>query len=101
MRTSALIALLPLLATGIQARPHHHAHEHGHGRHSLRKSLGFGPVHKHASFESLALDPLSEVELQGLTERDPVAVAKEFIERQLGSDAGDGFYIRQDVSSPY
>jgi hypothetical protein len=64
----------------------------------LRKSLGFGPVHAHASFESIPLDPLSEVEVQGLVERDPVAVATEFIQRQLGQEASEGFYIREDVS---
>lgn len=98
MRSSALIALLPLLATGY-ARPHDaDSGRNGHHRHSLRKSLGFGPVHKHASFESVPLAPLSDVEVLGLVETDPVEVAKDFIKRQVGQEFGEGFYIREDVS---
>lgn len=98
MRSSALIALLPLLATLSIAHPHHH---HSHHRHSSRKTLGFGPSHKHATFELLSVEPVNgEISIQGLSEIDVKTVASRFIGDKIGSGEGVGYYIRPDVSPP-
>lgn len=95
MRSSALIALLPVLATLSQARPHHHHSHH----HQSRKTLGFGPSHKHATFELLPIEPVDdEARIQGLSEVDVKEVASRFIEAKIGAGNGVGFYIRPDVS---
>lgn len=98
MRSEALLSLLPLLATlsTITARPHSHHHDHHH--HPLRKSLGFGPSHDHASFETLPIQPLGNVGLQALKEVDVKEVARKFIQSKIGEVEGEGFYLRDDVS---
>lgn len=97
MRSSALIALLPLLATLTAARPHHHDHKHSASR--TRKSLSFGPVHSHASFEVLTEDA-HVIEPRRLKDEliDVMQVAQTFLRSQLGTQEGEGFYIREDVS---
>lgn len=95
MRSSALIALLPLLATLSVARPSHHHNHH----HPSRKTVGFGPSHKHATFELLPIDSANdEVRIQALTEVDVREVASRFIESKIGAGEGVGYYIRSDVS---
>lgn len=99
MRTSALLALLPLLANLAAARPHNTEHDHSlHQVHHVRKSLSFGPAHIHASFEVVD-EPLA---VHGLHRRDVNVkeVAKKFIREKMGSEDGVGFYIRGDVSGP-
>lgn len=95
MRSSALIALLPILATLSLARPHHQ--HHSHHRHS-RKTLGFGPTHSHATFELLPLEADGEFRTQELRDVDVMEVANAFIQEKIGSGPGVGFYIRPDVS---
>ncbi|WVQ83171.1 hypothetical protein IAT38_005310 [Cryptococcus sp. DSM 104549] len=94
MRTSALIPLLPFLATLAQARPHH-SHDSSSAPQRARKSLSFGPAHPHASFHVLENPP--QVQVQGLVDEpvDVKQVAKAFIGGRLGGD--DGFYIREDT----
>lgn len=97
MRSSALIALLPFLATLTAARPHHHEDKHSASR--TRKSLSFGPAHSHASFEVLD-DAVHVFEPRGLIDEpiDVKRVAQTFLGSQLGAQEGEGFYIREDVS---
>ncbi len=98
MRTSALLALLPLLVSLATARPYHSGHDHSvHRAHRIRKSLSFGPTHSHASFEVID-EPVTP---QGLRsgDVDVKEVARRFIGEKVGAGEGDGFYIREDVSS--
>ncbi|WWC68087.1 uncharacterized protein I206_102006 [Kwoniella pini CBS 10737] len=88
MRSAALIAILPLLATTL-ARPTYDdvpvVRE--------RKSLSFGPVHKHHSYQIIDESPLAPSLLD-----DPVDikdVARRFIEERFGLE-GESFYIRED-----
>lgn len=99
MRTSALIALLPFLATlPAQARPHPSDHVRAVDQQGyIRKSLSFGPRHDHASFEVLDVQPVDQV--MGLREIDAKEVAKAFIAHKVGGGEGVSFYIREDVSS--
>lgn len=61
MKQSALIALLPVLASLAPALAHPHKQHHGHHAHddhhsaapSQRKSLGFGLAHPHAEYRVL------------------------------------------------
>lgn len=97
MRTTALIALLPFLATLVTSRPHHPGHDHSaHRAHHTRKSLSFGPKHSHASFEFVD-EPVS-VRGMGLPV-DVKEVARNFIGFRVGGQEGETFYIRDDVSS--
>jgi len=90
MRSSALIALLPLLATLATAAPS----PSPRSTYPIRKSLSFGPKHSHAKYEVLELGPVPEV---GLTDFvDVKDVAKRFIAERVGGE--DRFYIRPDVS---
>ncbi|OWZ33300.1 extracellular elastinolytic metalloproteinase [Cryptococcus neoformans c45] len=95
MRSSALIALLPFLATLTAARPRHHEDKHSASR--TRKSLSFGPAHSHASFEVLD-DAVHVFEPRGLIDEpiDVKRVAQTFLGSQLGAQEGEGFYIRED-----
>jgi extracellular elastinolytic metalloproteinase len=93
MKSAALVALLPLLATLSTALPSPPAPRDEVTGH-VRKSLSFGPKHDHARFEILEVGPVSEV---GLLEHvDVNEVARRFIGEKLGGV--DGFYIRDDVS---
>jgi hypothetical protein len=104
MRSTALIALLPLLATLATARPHDHHHSHKHDRdHGLqrqRKTLSFGPKHGHASFETIdtPVVPLG-IDVGGLIDVDPKEVARAFIAHKIGGNEGESFYLREDVSA--
>ncbi|WVO16637.1 hypothetical protein L204_104316 [Cryptococcus depauperatus] len=93
MRTSALISLLPLLATLCEARPH--ARESG--RQGGRKSLSFGPAHPHASFE-LVDESVHILQTRSFSDEpiDPKQVAQDFLIDKLGDVNGDVFYIRDD-----
>ena len=98
MRTSALLSLLPLLVGLATARPHEPGHDHSsHRSRHIRKSLSFGPAHAHASFDILDDEPL----VKGLLsdEVDVKEVARRFIGQRVGSGEGEGFYIRDDVST--
>jgi extracellular elastinolytic metalloproteinase len=90
MRSAALIALLPFLATFAAAAPSPHTRDVQH----TRKSLSFGPKHHHAVFETLEVDAVPEIGLNQFV--DPKDVARRFIAQKLGSE--DAFYIRPDVS---
>ncbi|KAL7422859.1 hypothetical protein Q5752_002156 [Cryptotrichosporon argae] len=97
MRSAALIALLPLLATS-SVVAHKHGHEHGsHHVGHVRKSLSFGPAHAHASFD--IVDPATQVAATLFTDEpvDARAVAARFIADRLGKAEGEGFYIREDT----
>ncbi|KAK8847507.1 hypothetical protein IAR55_005365 [Kwoniella newhampshirensis] len=101
MRTSALISLLPLLATLTVARPHKGAqHDHSiSSHHQPRKSLSFGPTHSHASFEVLE-EPLTIAIVQAsglLGDVDVREVAKTFIASKVEGEEGQAFYIRDDT----
>jgi hypothetical protein len=98
MRTTALISLLPLLATlpSTLARPHHHHDKSVKTHHRVRKSLAFGPAHPHASFEVLE-EPMAVLSFDQHGEVDVKEIAKVFIEGKLQGD-GVGFYLRDDVS---
>lgn len=103
MRSSALIALLPFLATATSARPSHSHHHHDHTHAHVRKSLSFGPAHPHASFELLHHAPADASAAEGsfasiATEVDVKQVARAFISERVGGDEGEGYYIRDDVS---
>ncbi len=98
MRTTALLTLLPLLATLSLARPHQPGHDHSlHRSHRIRKSLSFGPTHSHASFE--VIDEPVAVQSLLVGEVDVKEVAKRYIGERIGSGDGEGFYIREDVSA--
>lgn len=96
MRTSALIALLPLLANVASAHPHHKHDRSVRGSNRVRKSLSFGPTHSHASFEVLE----QPIVVQSFTEGevDAKRVASQFIAEKVGAGEGEGFFIRDDVS---
>ena len=99
MRPAVLFALLPLLATNAIARPHQSGHDHSvHKSHRIRKSLSFGPIHKHASFE-VAEEPELSYGFLAREEVDIHEVAKRFIGEKVGVEEGKGFYIREDVNS--
>ncbi|WWD21598.1 hypothetical protein CI109_106084 [Kwoniella shandongensis] len=95
MRTSALISLLPLLATLAIARPHDKNHSI---QSQSRKSLSFGPTHAHASFEVLD-EPITIVQASGFVdgEVDVKEVAKAFIASKVEGEDGTAFYIRDDT----
>jgi extracellular elastinolytic metalloproteinase len=102
MRPSALIALLPFLATFATAHPQP-AHSHGNLNgvsHRERKTLSFGPTHAHASFEVVDT-PVVSPHVAGVDDVDPKDVAKQFIAHQVGGKEGEAFYIREDVSDTY
>lgn len=88
MRVSALVALLPALATLAAAAPHPTASK------GVRKSLSFGPEHAHAKFESY---PSTGLHARALDE-DPKRTAAKFIAGKVGAREGEGFFIRDDVS---
>lgn len=115
MRSATLFSLLPLLATlpAISAHPHHHhKHDHYHdgdddlelssaansGKRVTRKSLGFGPTHHHATYESF-LPPGKSGNFSPLTARESREVAEELL-RSLGQGGveDENYYIRKDVS---
>lgn len=93
MRSTALIALLPFLASFATAAP---SSPIKRDIHPVRKSLSFGPSHSHATYETLDLGAVPEVGLNEFV--DVKETARRFIAEKLGS--ADGFYIRPDVSSP-
>lgn len=84
MRSAALLTLLPVLAAAA-VLPDAHA--------PIRKSVSYGPSHKHSSWE---LHPEHSVSIT--SHGDPLKVAASFIAEKLGTSEGDGFYIREDVS---
>jgi len=92
MRTSALIPLLPLLATLAIARPNPQKGLTKADR--LRKSLSFGPSHSHASFE--IVDVPVESGFTG-TQANIEEVAKRFLGEKIGGEEGESFYIRPDT----
>ncbi|OCF58674.1 extracellular elastinolytic metalloproteinase [Kwoniella mangroviensis CBS 10435] len=92
MRPSALLAVLPLLATTplILARPTYDDVPQVRER----KSLSFGPVHKHHSFQVIDEPPVAVSALLN----EPVDykdVASTFIAKKVGPE-GEAFYIRED-----
>lgn len=89
MRVSALVALLPALATLAAAAPHPTASK------GVRKSLSFGPEHAHAKFESY---PSSTGLHARALDEDPKRTAAKFIAEKVGAREGEGFFIRDDVS---
>ncbi|WRT64652.1 uncharacterized protein IL334_001586 [Kwoniella shivajii] len=94
MRTSALLAILPLLATSTLtlARPTYDDVPQVRER----KTLSFGPVHKHHSFKVVD-EPIIVSRSSLLSESvDPREVASKFIEDKIGGSEGDAFYIRDD-----
>ncbi|ODO08638.1 extracellular elastinolytic metalloproteinase [Cryptococcus wingfieldii CBS 7118] len=96
MRTSALIALLPFIATTAVARPCH-SEESTPASLRARKSLSFGPSHSHAKFE-LVDEPASPdfttlLAGQSFQAKDVVAA---FLESKLGFREGSEYYIRDD-----
>ncbi|WWC86773.1 uncharacterized protein L201_001652 [Kwoniella dendrophila CBS 6074] len=92
MRTSALLAVLPFLATTslTLARPTYDnvplVRE--------RKSLSFGPTHKHHTFHVIDEPPVAHSALlnEPLDYKD---VASRFIAKRMGPE-GEAFYIRED-----
>lgn len=84
MRSAALLALLPVLAAAA-VLPDAHA--------PLRKSVSYGPAHKHSTWE---LHPEHSASLS--SESNPLKIAAGFISEKLGTAEGEGFYIRDDVS---
>lgn len=127
MRSSTLIALLPLLAATHAAahRSHDHHHQHGddeasininnhHQQHNTnksassrvaRKSLDFGPVHEHARFVVPDQDStLHEIEV-GFDGKAGVNVARiardvvRSVEGLEGAIEGEDYFVREDVSS--
>jgi extracellular elastinolytic metalloproteinase len=96
MRSSALIALLPFLATAsVQARPHnhHHTHHRDHSSANVRKSLSFGPAHPHATFEVIHHDreEVVGVEVNGLGEVDVMQAARDFLDDRAKALEGEGY----------
>jgi extracellular elastinolytic metalloproteinase len=88
MRVSALLALLPALATLASAAPTTSA--------APRKSLSFGPSHPHHKFESF---PDTPAFIKRAIEEDPKRAAAKFIAHRTGATEGEGFFIREDVSA--
>lgn len=84
MRSAALLALLPVLAAAA-VLPDAHA--------PVRKSVSYGPAHKHSTWE---LHPEHSASLSA--QSDPLKIAAGFISEKLGTAEGEGFYIRDDVS---
>ncbi|ORY21288.1 extracellular elastinolytic metallo proteinase precursor [Naematelia encephala] len=96
MRTAALVALLPFLASLATARPHDKGGMGmGKGMAHVRKSLSFGPKHDHAFFSVLDEPAVLPQSLTGELP-DPIEVAKAFIARQVGGEEGEAFYLRED-----
>jgi extracellular elastinolytic metalloproteinase len=85
MRVSALLALLPALATLASAAPTTSA--------APRKSLSFGPSHPHHKFESF---PDTPAFIKRAIEEDPKRAAAKFIAHRTGATEGEGFFIRED-----
>ena len=121
MRSSTLIALLPLLAGASTlahrsaethqqpSHDHHQHHHHDEGsiastRRTGRKSLGFGPVHQHARFVTPELgddhDDLVSMSASesGWKVEDVVARIVRSIEGLQEAQEGRDYYIRSDVS---
>ncbi|RXK40919.1 extracellular elastinolytic metalloproteinase [Tremella mesenterica] len=92
MRSTALVALLPLLATLSTASPHHKHHHHSFGK--QRKTLSFGPTHKHATFEVAPETFVVSADFEG--EIDATEVAKRWIADKVGGQEGVSFYLRSD-----
>lgn len=84
MRSAALLALLPVLAAAA-VLPDAHA--------PVRKSISYGPAHKHSSWELHPEQPASLA-----SHSDPLKIAAGFISQKLGLVENEGFYIREDVS---
>lgn len=84
MRSAALLALLPVLAAAA-VLPDAHT--------PVRKSVSYGPAHKHSTWE---LHPEHSASLS--SDSDPLKIAAGFISEKLGTTEGEGFYIRDDVS---
>ncbi|WVR04708.1 hypothetical protein IAU60_001719 [Kwoniella sp. DSM 27419] len=95
MRSAALITLLPFLATlGLTSgRPHAHVQDTSIGPVPRdRKSLSFGPVHSHATFETVdASAYTTTASLDG--EVDVKHVATAFLNKRVGEGS---FYLRDD-----
>lgn len=91
MRSSALLSLLPILATLPLATVAHSHHKHSHGI-SQRKSLSFGPSLGHATYSTELVDAAAIASLAG-GEIDVRQVAIDYIKTQVGDD----FFVRDDV----
>jgi hypothetical protein len=127
MRSSTLIALLPLLAATHTAahRSYDHHHRHGDDEASTninhhhhydninkpaspprvsRKSLGFGPVHEHARFVVPDQDSTlheAEVGFDGKADVDVARIARDVVrsvEGLEGAIEGEDYFVREDVS---
>ena len=123
MRSTTLIALLPLLAGASTlahrsaethqqpSHDHHQHHHHDEGsiastRRTGRKSLGFGPVHQHARFvtpeldhdDSVSMSASASVSGSGWKVEDVVARIVRSIEGLQEAQEGRDYYIRSDVS---
>lgn len=96
MRSAALVALLPALVGVATAAPQSAARDTPATTTGARRSLSFGPHHAHHRFET---DP--ELASTFIAPRDasPRKIASQFIASKIGAHEGQGFYIRDDVSS--
>lgn len=101
MRSTALLALLPCLATlaTTSAHPHQAKHSHHDDHHpssKVRKSLSFGPSHSHAQYEVLSEPFVAAASLTG--DVDPKVIGAQWIADKVGGEEGVSFYLRPDVS---
>jgi len=100
MRVAALVALLPALATLGSAHPTAQSgRDVATDNITSRKSLSFGPHHRHATFEVDPAHPSSHHSFK--RDADPKRVASSFIASKIGAAEGEGFYIREDVSTAF
>lgn len=97
MRSSALLSLLPILATlPLSVLAHSHHGHHGHSA-SARKSLAFGPALSHAKYSTNVVDGPTSVmggNIGADGQIDVKQVAIDYIRAQVGND----FFVRPDVS---
>ncbi|WVF69654.1 hypothetical protein IAT40_004433 [Kwoniella sp. CBS 6097] len=103
MRTSALVTLLPFLATLTlsAARPHHSSSSSNDRPEPIeRRSLSFGPVHSHATFETVDFDgDEAGTHLAQLSDDvDFADVARRYLVEKVGVE-GMEYYFRPDSYS--